>query len=81
MTYTAIDGTENIGPREFGLLDIVPRSHGMLVKENSPCRFIEKDSRVQVTSSEAIEPSLPEQTCYHLNIREGENLDVGTANI
>ena len=53
----------------------------MLVKDNELCRLIEKGSRVSVTISKAMSFSLPEQRSCHFSSREGENIDVGTANI
>ena len=44
------------------------------------CRFIEEGSRVPVTISQAMWPSLSEQKSCYFRIREDENIDVGTAN-
>ena len=79
--YTASNETENIGLREISLLDIVSRSLGVLVRVNALWRFIEKGSRVPVTNPKAMWPSLPEQKSCHFSVREGENIDVGTAYI
>ena len=79
--YTASNGTENIGLREFCLLDIIPRSLGVLVKGNTLCSFTEKGSRVPITSSKYRWNSLPEQNGCHFSIRESGNIDVGISNI